>query len=407
MAAAYTNPGEMEEFAPAFEYFERMVESLGSQETAQSEHGDVEQMIEAKGHELLRRLFQGHLDLRAGQEPEREAVQGSDEVARTHRRDGCATGLVTKFGRVRISRRGYGARGEGSLFPLDGELNLPPDCYSDGLRRRVSEEVARGSFDEAVRSVARTTGGKVPKRQCEEFVAKVAQDFEPFYEKRRQDGAGSADDMLALSVDAKGVVMRQVDLREATRKAAERESGKRKVRLGRGKKRNRKRMATVASVYEVAPHARTAEQVMGGGNGPGRAPRPKARRKRVWASVEREPEDVLADAFQEALGRDPRRQRRWVVLVDGDEHQLERIKAEVERRHLEVTLVLDLVHVLEYLWKASYCFCPPGSDRTESRVARRALSILKGRSSEVAAHGVSSRIVASARAGPAARGHDS
>jgi hypothetical protein len=55
-----------------------------------------------------------------------------------------------------------------------GELNLPKDSYSHGLRERLASEVARGSFDEGVRAIETTTGGKIPKRQAEELTAKVS-----------------------------------------------------------------------------------------------------------------------------------------------------------------------------------------------------------------------------------------
>ena len=94
-----------------------------------------------------------------------------------------------------------------------------------------------------------------------------------------------------MSMDGKGVVMRPSGLRKATRRAAERDSHKLKTRLCQGEKRNRKRMATVATVYSVAEHPRTAEQIMGLEERDGVAPRP--RDKRVWASVgEREARDV-------------------------------------------------------------------------------------------------------------------
>jgi hypothetical protein len=73
------------------------------------------------------------------------------------------------------------------VFPLAGELNLPRDSYSPGLRRRLAEEVARSSFDEAVLSIERTTGGKLPKRQAEALAAEFSQDFEAFYASRGSD----------------------------------------------------------------------------------------------------------------------------------------------------------------------------------------------------------------------------
>jgi hypothetical protein len=55
--------------------------------------------------------------------------------------------LVTLFGEVTVGRLGNsGARLE-SVFPLDATLNLPPNKYSQGVRRKVGLEVAKGSFE--------------------------------------------------------------------------------------------------------------------------------------------------------------------------------------------------------------------------------------------------------------------
>ena len=37
-----------------------------------------------------------------------------------------------------------------------------------------------------------------------------------------------------------------------------------------------------------------------------------------------------------------------------------------KRHRVKVTIVLDLIHVLEYLWKAAYVFHPEGSSRGRS-----------------------------------------
>jgi hypothetical protein len=75
--------------------------------------------------------------------------------------------------------------------------------------------------------------------------------------------------------------MRLEDWREATRKAAERATSRRKACLSPGEKRNR--MATVASLDTVAPPIRTAEVVMKVEERA--AEPPKVQNKRVWASV--------------------------------------------------------------------------------------------------------------------------
>jgi hypothetical protein len=88
------------------------------------------------------------------------------------------------------------------------------------------------------------------------------------------------------------VSWRPDSLREATRKAAG-ECHKLKTRLSRGEKRNRKRMATVATVYSIEGQVRNAEAIMGLKKAD-ETHKPRARNKRVWASVEREPQ---ASAF--------------------------------------------------------------------------------------------------------------
>jgi hypothetical protein len=112
--------------------------------------------------------------------------------------------------------------------------------------------------------------------------------------------------------------------------------------------------------------------------------RPRASNKRVWASVERDTGKVTEELFEEAQRRDPEQKRPWVMLVDGHKDQLKHIWANIKHFGVEVILILDFIHVLEYLWKAAYCFHPPGSEQAEAWVAERALRILKGNASTVA-----------------------
>ena len=187
-----------------------------------------------------------------------------------------------------------------------------------------------------------------------------------------------------MSTDGKGIVVRKQDLREATRKKAEATTHKLKARLSKGEKRNRKRMATVASVYEVAPHLRTAEQIMG--QDESTAPkRPKVQHKRVWASLRQTPAEVIEEMFAEAERRDPKHERRWLVLVDGQEAQQREVEAAIARHRTDVVVIQDFVHVLEYLWKAAYCFHADGTQEAETWVLERAYALLQGKVSDVAA----------------------
>lgn len=395
MTTEYTEIKIDAAFSRCLEMAVALSERLASEETATLEHGELEKLIEDDGEKVLCQFLQDHLDLRALREERRASLAGADGVDRNHVR-GRRRKLGTTLGEVEVGRLAYGARGADSLMPLDAELNMPQDRYSHGLRRRVAEEAARGSFDEAVESVKRTTGGNVPKRQAEELTAKAAEDFDEFYEGREADGPEETDDLLVLTEDGKGVVMRKEALREETRKAAERKRRRRKRRKGKNlvkkkkEKDSRKRVAMVAAVYTVAPHARTAEEVIASlwrdeDEQAERGPRPRPENKRVWASVEKEVDVVMDDLFQEALRRDPNKARTWAMLVDGDPRQLERIADFAELHEVELIVVLDFIHVLGYLWKAAHCFFPRDSVEADEWARERALRILQGKSSDVAA----------------------
>ena len=86
----------------------------------------------------------------------------------------------------------------------------------------------------------------------------------PFMSSRlpQPQAGGDEGKLLVISADGKGIVMHPNGLREATRRAMEQEEHKQHTRLSPGEKKNRKRMATVVSVYEVDPYPRTAEQIL-------------------------------------------------------------------------------------------------------------------------------------------------
>lgn len=114
-------------------------------------------------------------------------------------------------------------------------------------------------------------------------------------------------------------------------------------------------------------------------------PGPVAKNKWVTASVVDDAAEVLSEVFDEAQRRDPDHARRWVALVDGNNHQIARIEAEAAQRGVTVTIVVDFIHVLEYLWGAAWCFFAEADPDAETWVRDRALAILQGGATQVAA----------------------
>lgn len=67
----------LEAFSSSRGQFEAMVGRMISVETAAMPHGDLEELLQREGQELLRRLLQDHLDLRTARE-HRVAVVGRE-----------------------------------------------------------------------------------------------------------------------------------------------------------------------------------------------------------------------------------------------------------------------------------------------------------------------------------------
>jgi len=197
-------------------------------------------------------------------------------------------------------------------------------------------------------AITRRCGPVIGKRQVEQAVVNAATDIAAFYAARVPVPC-TASTLLVISADAKGIVMRPGALRPATAKAAARQ-GRMRTRLAAGEKPNRKRMATLACVYDAEPAPRRPHDIIappGGRHGHRRLrPRPRATAKWLAGSVEHDPADMIAAAFDQAQARDPQHHRTWVVLVDGAEHQLDLIRSEAQRRGVTIHIVIDLIHVL-------------------------------------------------------------
>jgi hypothetical protein len=389
MSAAYRMESDVASlFSAADDQYMAMKAALASSELQNQTEAEVQRWLDVKQRELMRRLFQAFVTL-CGQAQAQEPVEDSDGVRRPQRRVGRRK-LESLFGTVEVERTGYTGRGLSTLYPVDASMNLPKHRYSLEVDRQLAMTASRMSFDDALEMMGRQTGAYVPKRQAEEAVQRAAKDFESFYASTELTDESSPKNLMVLTFDQKGVVLHHEDLLEATRKAAEGSRRKLETRDSKGEpRRGRKRMATVAAVYTVAPYRRRAEDIIDGlrhlRDTTAKTRRPRPEGKRVWATLTRNLKDVIADAFDEALARDPLQHRRWLVLIDGDKKLARWVRAEAQRRGVQVTLVLDFIHALEYLWRAAHVFFKEGTEALESWVLERLQRMLEGKVSQVVA----------------------
>lgn len=369
---------------------------------------EIEQAAWVQGREIVRRSLQLVLDIQAAAEVRLPAVTGADGVRRACAERGHGRPVVTTLGEVTVRRIAYRSKQKGvpALYPRDAALNLPLREYSWRLQQLALMFTVAGAYEQAGKLVTAATGITIGKQQLEQITAEAAQDAPAFYpalarleqgqqhehqhqpeheheqepvKEPGQDEPGELLLPLAISADGKGVAMRPEARRPRRGKKGQRAKTFAK-RLGTGEKAGHKRMAQTGCVFDVQPppEPRTPEQIMIPQPG-GAPPGPKAVCRWYTVDIAEGREHAIGEIFAEADRRDPARRRAWIALVDGDAHQISVIQAQAAARGIPIVIIVDLIHVLEYLWKAAWCFCPPRDPAAEAWVTGQALDILHGR----------------------------
>lgn len=335
----------------------------------------LEREAERRGREAVRCALQAHLDCRAGRDfgPALELKSDEATLRLSHKRLHTRR-LISIAGEVSVTRYGYGARGQACIHPMDAELRLPARTYSYEFGRRLVRFVICGPFDEAIATMEEMTGVAIPKRSAEQIVIEAAEDFANFYATRAQAPAMPRDgEILVGAIDCKGIPMVKPD------------GARRVVRRRKGEKANKKKMATVAAVFSQPPRRRSPQQVLDSlfasaeSVPPRRERRDRPTKRRVWASLTSSKDAFIADVRAEMCRRDPHHQHTWVMVTDGERALQRRVAASFAG----VTLVLDLLHVTEKLWRAAHALHKEGSPEAQAFVYERAERILNGQVSQV------------------------
>jgi hypothetical protein len=390
--AAYATVPPDDPFAVSKAMFAALADELAGPAAAGLTASELEELIDEESRKAVLQLLQDHYDLRALREEQQARkrpapVTGTDGITRARLETGHGRLLATLFGTVTVTRCAWRKPGAPDYLPSDAALSLPSGRHSHTLAKLAALEAARNSFESAHDAIARRCGPVIGRRQAGESAVRSAADIPAFYASRVPEPC-TPSALLVLSADCKGIVMRPGALRAATAKAAAR-LGKMRTRLTAGEKPNRKRMAALVTVYDAEPAKRRPHDVIAppGGRAGARAlrPGPKALARWLAGSVRKDPADMIAAAFDEAEARDPLRLRTWVVLVDGADHQLGLIRAEAARRGVTIHVIIDIIHVLEYIWGAAWSLHEAGDPAAEDWVAARALAVLAGDSDRAAA----------------------
>jgi len=131
-------------------------------------------------------------------------------VRRPYVETGHRRALATVFGDVVVDRLAYRQKGQANLHVADAVLNLPTERTATvcGAWRPSSRE---GSFEEASEAVERATGRVWANARSKPWPQELPRHRRVLCHPALSEAAG--DDVLVISADGKGIVMRPDSLR--------------------------------------------------------------------------------------------------------------------------------------------------------------------------------------------------
>lgn len=289
---------------------------------------------------------------------------------------------VSIFGEFVLRRTVYGSR-EGQkieFVPLDNRLQLPESVFSYVLQDWDQSFCVEQAFGPSAQAIARILGLRQGVDSLERMNLEVSQYVVDFREARPLPEPEKEGELLVLSADGKGVVMRRDGVTQAP------------SHRHKGEKASQKRMATVGAAYTVDRYRRTPEEVVAAlfRDNPAAPPprRPQPQYKHVWACLSIVDEDegqtisgvdiVYSWLQDEAKLRNPEGIKETVHVSDGQESLWD-----ARDRYLPAENgvdILDLLHVASRVWQAAHVFHAEGSAEAEDFVRERLLRILQGNS---------------------------
>jgi hypothetical protein len=288
----------------------------------------------------------------------------------------------TVFGAFELARYVYATR-EGQkaeLIPLDACLQLPESKFSYLLQDFDQRLAMEEPFEQVAQTIQRILDIRQYVDSLERMNQAMATHVEDFHAHQEPPPASEEGAILVETGDGKGVPIRR------PADAPRIHDHEHRV----GPKPDRKKMATVVSVYSVDPYPRTAEDVVEAlfrdpqADRKEKRPRPRPCHKRVRACLnftDSDGEELLARPAmfgwmaEEVKARNPHGTKPVVCIMDGEED----LWAEIEafQPASPRTEILDLLHVTPRLWKAARIFTS-GQTKAAAFVRSRLLSILHG-----------------------------
>ncbi len=278
------------------------------------------------------------------------------------------------FGKVSCERPYFYQTGIGGTTPLDAELSLGTDCYSDLMREMLEYVGVDVPYEKAQGLFTHILGQSVSKNAIQSMVAEDSQDVEAYYEQKAPPKSEEEGQILTVQVDGKGVPMVRETLAPA------------KVRLGKGDKRTKKKESIVTAIYTIESNPRSPKDVVASifhkdeqlANRKEKGAPAQPQNKQVWATLAGK-DTALERLVKQVTLRNGSHIQHRLALTDGAEALQTRVLAYLP----DFTLILDFIHANEYLWKAGNCLFSEKDPKRLVWVEERTLQILSGQTEQL------------------------
>ena len=349
------------------EQFTQILSSVlngGNQDAHKMEASIFKQLIKL-GFILMQLFFASHNEGNYGKKV--ETAQGIAKRGRTSLRS-----YFSIFGKMKVKRYLYHIDDE-SFVPLDIVLNLPVRCYSYFLSEFANLLNINGAYENTADLLNRFFSAKLSVSALETISSESSESYEDYYDlKNRFPKLKSKLDYVVVSFDGKGVPMIKV------------EAAKIVARQGKGEKKQKKKEALVGVKYDVNANVRTAKEVAENLVYPdkkedkNKTSKPaKAQNIRYIASVEKTKKKVMEEIHEE-VKYENFDDKPLVCVMDGALRLWSLFKDVFEGIENKV-LILDIIHVLEYIWIIAHIKHKEGSAEGKKYVYESLLLILQGK----------------------------
>lgn len=347
--------------------FEKMLEYVTGEQartaTADATERGLFKMLIEMGLKLLTLFF-----VMRAYNAKRETLKMADGSELSYHRD-TKRRYVSIFGKVCFARPYFYRKGQDGQTPLDAELSLGDDCYSDLVREVHDYLGVYDVYHKTCDILERLLGLHLSTRVVQTNLGEDAAEVSAYYAQKPAPLASSEAEILVIQADGKGVPM----ILEATKPA--------KVRLGKGEKHGRKKEAMVTSAYTIEAFIRTPAQVVASYYDKISLSKPsKPQNKHLWATLDGKDAALSRLAAQVQARRDSHIQH-TIALCDG----CQPLQTRMAQYFPDFIQILDFIHANEYLWKVANALCGETNDQRFAWMRAHTLQLLSGQTRQLIA----------------------